>query len=36
MNQTVYGVYHGCLESKTERISGIAWLGKKLVFHTEI
>ena len=35
MNQTVYGVYHGCLESKTERIFGIACLGKKLVFHTE-
>ena len=35
MNQTEYGVYHGCLESKTERIFGIACLGKKLVFHTE-
>ena len=32
MNQTGYGVYHGCLESKTERISGIAWLGKKVSF----
>ena len=36
MNQTGYGVYHGCLESKTERIFGIACLGKKLAFHTEI
>ena len=36
MNQTGYGVYHGCLESKTERIFGLACLGQKLVFHTEI
>ena len=36
MNQTGYLVYHGCLESKTERIFGIACLGKKLAFHTEI
>ena len=36
MNQTRYVVYHGCLESKTERIFGIACLGKKLIFHTEI
>ena len=36
MNQTGYGVYHGCLESKTERIFAIACLGKKLVFHTEM
>ena len=24
------------LETKTKRIFAIAWLGKKLVFHTEI
>ena len=36
MNQTGFGVYHGFLESKTEKIFGIAWLGIKLVFHTEI
>ena len=36
MNQTGYGVYHGCLEAKTERIFGIACLGKKLAFHMEI
>ena len=36
MNQTGYGVYHGCLDSKTERISAIACLGKKLVFHTKV
>ena len=36
MNQTGYGVYHGCLESKTERVFAIACLGKKLVFRTEI
>ena len=36
VNQTGYGVYNGCRESKTERIFGIACLGKKLVFHTEI
>ena len=36
MNQTQYGVSPVCLESKTERIFGIARLGKKLVFHTEI
>ena len=36
MNQTVYGVCHGCLESKTEKIFGLACLGKKLAFHTEI
>ena len=33
MSQTGYGVYHGCLESKTERTCGIAWLGKKLVLY---
>ena len=36
MNQTGNGVYHGCLESKTERIFGIfgiVCLGKKLVFY---
>ena len=32
MNQTGYGVYHGCLESKTERIFGIACLVKKVSF----
>ena len=32
MNQTGYGVYHGCLESKTERIFAIACLGKKVSF----
>ena len=36
MNQTRYGVSHGCLETKAERISGIACLGKKLVFHMEM
>ena len=36
LNQTGYGVSHVYLESKTERIFGIACLGKKLVFHTEI
>ena len=35
-NQTGHGVSHGYLESKTERIFGIACLGKKLVFDTEI
>ena len=28
VNQTGCGVYHGCLEFKTERIFGIACLGK--------
>ena len=32
MNQTGHGVYHVCLESKTERIFGIACQGKKLTF----
>ena len=36
MNQTGYGVYHGCLECKTKKNFAIACLGKKLVFHTEI
>ena len=36
MNLSGTGVYHGCLESKTERVFGIACLGKKLVFHTEL
>ena len=35
-NQTRYRVSHVYLESKTKRIFGIACLGKKLVFHTEI
>ena len=34
-NQTRYGVSPVYVESKTERIFAIAWLGKKLVFHTE-
>ena len=36
MSQTGYGVYHGCLESKTDKIFGIPCQGKKLAFHTEI
>ena len=36
MSQTGYGVYHGCLESKTDKIFGITCQGKKLAFHTEI
>ena len=36
MNQTWYGVSHVYLECKAKRIFGIACLGKKLVFHTEI
>ena len=28
MNQTGYGIYHGCLESKTERIFALASLEK--------
>ena len=35
-NQTRYGVSHVYLEYKTKRIFGIACLGKKLDFHTEI
>ena len=35
-NQTRYGVSPGYVEGKTKRIFGIACLGKKLVFHTEI
>ena len=35
-NHTWYGVSPVELESKAERIFGIACLGKKLVFHTEI
>ena len=35
-NQTRYGVSQVYLECKTKRIFGIACLGKKLVFHTEI
>ena len=35
-NQNGYGLSHVYLESKTEGIFGIACLGKKLVFHTEI
>ena len=36
VNQTRYGVSHGCLKSKTERIFGIACLEKKFVFQSEI
>ena len=36
LNQTWYGVSHVYLECKAKRIFGIACLGKKLVFHTEI
>ena len=35
-NQTRYGVSPVYLESKTQRIFGIAYLGKKLAFDTEI
>ena len=35
-NQTWYGVSPVYLESKTERIFGIAFLRKKLAFDTEI
>ena len=35
-NQTRYGVSHVYLDCKTERIFGIACVGKKLVFRTEI
>ena len=35
-NQTRYGVSPGYVECKTEKIFGIACLGKKLVFDTEI
>ena len=36
LNQTRYRVSHVYLESKTERTSAIACLGKKLVFRTLI
>ena len=36
VNQTGYGVYHGCLESKAEGIFAIACVGKKLGLRTEI
>ena len=36
VNQTGYGVYHGCPECKTNRNIAITCLGKKLAFHTEI
>ena len=35
-NQTRHGVSHVCVDCKTKRIFAIAWLGKKLVLHTEI
>ena len=34
LNQTRYRVSHVYVESKTERIFGIACLGKKLAFDT--
>ena len=30
MNQTGHGVYHGCLECKTNKIFAITCLGKKV------
>ena len=33
MNQTRYGVSHGCLEFRTERFSGIACLEKSSYFN---
>ena len=36
VNQTWYGVSPGYVECKTKRIFAIAFLGKKLVFHTEL
>ena len=35
-NQTRYGVSPGYIECETERIFGIACLGKKFVFQSEI
>ena len=35
-NQTRYGVFPGYVECKTKRIFGIACLGKKIVFQSEI
>ena len=35
-NQTGFGVSHVYLECKAKKIFGIACLGKKLVFHTDI
>ena len=35
-NQTEHGVYHENLKCKTKKNFGIAGLGKKLRFHTEI
>ena len=35
-NQTRYGVSHVYLECNAKRIFAIAFLGKKLGFHTEI
>ena len=35
-NQTRYGVSPVYIESKTKRIFAIAWLGKKLVFQSEL
>ena len=35
-NQTRYGVFHVYLERKTEKVLGIACLGKRFVFQSEI
>ena len=35
-NQTHYGVFHFNLECRTKRVFGIACLGKKFVFQSEI
>ena len=36
LNQTRYGVSHVYLESKTKGIFAIAYVGRKLGFHSEI
>ena len=36
LDQTRHGVSHEYLESEAKRFFGITYLGKKLVFHTEI
>ena len=36
MNQTRYRVSTGYVECRTKGIFGIACIGKKLVYHTEI
>ena len=35
-NQTRYGVSHVYRDCKAKRFFGVACLGKKLAFHTEI